>query len=305
MEEIKIRSLRDKQKNNLKNEDFFQSKVLDDLKLMPDGPKKKRKNIAAGMAKFMVSMIFVFVIGGLGGIWLDRIFIPTLLVKYPELSQYEYIKNVSERTTIVHETREVKISEEEAISDVIEKMSPAVVEVLEKNASGQEEMTGSGIILTSDGYIITPLQNIFARTGNANTVSQDTQIRLKNDKTYSARLVAQDANYSLAILKIDENNLSVIPYANAEDLKLGQKVIILNDTVGTDIISKFIDNYIMPNSTDSSFQKRIQISQKLAATSAGSAVIGVDGKLIGVEQGENIVIPLSEMKGFIEKSIAK
>lgn len=305
MEEIKIRSLRDKQKKNLNSEDFFQSKVFDDLKPMQDGPKKKRKNIAVGMAKLIVSMIFVFVIGGLGGIWLDRIFIPTLLVKYPELSQYEYLKNVSERTTVVHETQEVKISEEEAISDVIEKMSPAVVEVLEKNASGQAETTGSGIILTSDGYIITPLQNIFARTGNANTVSPDTQIRLKNGKTYSARLVAQDANYSLAMLKIDENNLSVIPYANAEDLKLGQKVIILNDTVGTDIISKFIDNYIMPNSTDSSFQKRIQISQKLAATSAGSAVMGVDGKLIGVEQGENIVIPLSEMKEFIDKSVAK
>jgi S1-C subfamily serine protease len=304
MEDIKIRSLRDRQKEKMqKTEDFFKGKIEPETVLAAPVPKKLR-NVAKKIAKFIVFAIFVFFIGGLGGIWLDRIFFPTLLVEYPQLNQYDYLKRVSERTTIVRETQEVKISQEEAISDTIDKVSPAVAEVLVKTVAGQFQETGSGIILTSDGYMITPLQNIFTKNGNSNVISKDIQIKLKDGRTYAAQVAAQNANYSLAILKISENNLSVIPYSSPEDLKLGQKLIIINSAVTTDIISRFVDDYKMPGSTDSALQKRIQIAQKLDASSTGSAVISVDGKLVGVEQGENIVIPISEIKDFIDKSVA-
>lgn len=301
MEQIKIRSLRDRQKEKLQEAEIFFQKKIDD-NIIPEVPAPaKSKNVAKSVAKFIVFTVFVFTIGGIGGVWLDRILLPTLLVKYPALSQFEYLKRMNERTTIVRETEDVKISQEEAISGTIEKVSLAVVEIQIKNAAGQFQRAGSGIVITSNGYVLTPLQNIYS--GNA--VSKDIQIKLKNDRTYTAQVSAQDTNYSLAILKVSADNLSVIPYASSEDLKLGQKLIIINDTVLTDIISRFLDSYQMPGSTDSALQKRIQITQKLDTASAGSAVIGVDGKLVGVEQGENIVIPISEIKSFIEKSTNK
>lgn len=305
MEEIKIRSLRDKQKEKLKKtEDFFQNKA--ESSSLPEIMKpKKWKKISKKILRLAFAGFSMFLIGGLGGIWLDRIFFPTLLVKYPQLGRYEYLKQMNERVTVVKETEEIRISQEQDISDTIEKVSPSIVEVWTKNQSGQFEKAGSGIILTSDGYVITPLQNIYAKSGANNIPVKELQIKLSSGKTYDAKVAVQNNNYSLAMLKIAENNLSVIPYSDPADLKLGQKMIIVNDAVTTDIISKFIDDYKMPSSTDSSLQKRIQIVQKLPDTAAGSAVINLEGRLVGVEQGENIVIPISEIKEFIDKSVKK
>jgi hypothetical protein len=61
----------------------------------------------------------------------------------------------------------------------------------------------------------------------------------------------------------------------------------------------------MPGSTDSSFQKRIQIVQNLGQTSSGAAVINVEGKLVGVAQEANLIIPLNEIKSYIEIGTTK
>lgn len=306
MAEITIRSLRDKQKEKLQQtEDFLHKKA--ELDVISPAEKRKKKNIAKMVAKFLIFTMFVFLIGGLGGIWWDRLVLPNLLVEYPQLNQYGFLKQVNERTTIVRETENVKISEEQAISDVIEKTRPTTVDVMAKNASGQFDKIGSGIILTSDGYIITPLKNIYANAAaqNKQVVNKEIQVKLTSGRTYDAKVIAQNSDYSQAILKIDENNLPVIPYANYDGLKLGQRLVILDDAISTDIISRLITDYKMPGSTNSSLQKRIQIVQSLNDNSAGVAIINLEGQLIGVEQGANIVIPISEVKEFIDKSVTK
>lgn len=300
MEDIKIRSLRESQKAKLeKAEDFFQKKI--DLNQVPRVEIKRRKHLPRRIAHLLLLTVFVFAVGGLGGVWIDRILLPTILVKYPELNQYEYLKRVNERTTIVHETQDITISQEEAAADAIEKAQPTVAQILTKNAEGSYAPIGTGIVLTSDGYLLTPLKNVLSGTDK----SAELEVKLPSGKTYAAEIKAQDSDYSLAILKIAENNLPVIPYANTQDLKLGQKLIIIDDAIQTDIVSKIITDYRMPNSTDSSFQKRIQIVQNLGTASTGAAVINLEGQLVGVGQEANLVIPLSEIKGFIEKSTAQ
>ncbi|MFA7169253.1 MAG: S1C family serine protease [Candidatus Paceibacterota bacterium] len=297
MEEIKIHSLRDRQKEKMeKAENFFQKKM--DMEEVPRIEIKRKKNTSRRIVKFFLLTVFVFFVGGMGGVWIDRILLPTVLVKYPELNQYEYLKRVNERTTIVRETQEINISQEDAASDAIEKTRPTVAEVFAKNDKDVYMKIGTGVILTSDGYLITPLKNIYTEED----VNEDLQIKLKNDQTYTAEIIAQDTNYNLAILKISENNLPVIPYADVEDLKLGQKLIIVDDAVVTDLISKMISDYVMPLSTDSGFQERIQIVQNLDVSFAGAPVINLEGKLVGVEQEANLIIPISEIKDFIEKS---
>jgi small nuclear ribonucleoprotein (snRNP)-like protein len=301
MEDIEIRSLRDKQKANLhlsENPAIRKQNTVDDKKILMQ-PKKKR--LAKKLSKMAIFLLSVFLIGGLGGVWLDRIFLPNLLVKYPDLNQYELLKRMNERTTIIRETEEVKISQEEGAAEAIARVRPSVTEVLAKNVKGQFAKIGTGVILTSDGYLITPLKNIYI----SETVNPEIQVKLKDGNTYEATVISQDTDYNLAILKIDQSNLSVIPYADTDNIRLGEKLIIIDDVIITDIVSKTIDNYIMPGSTDSSFQKRIQIVQNLGQISSGAAVINIEGKLVGVGQEANLIIPIGEIRDYIETGINK
>lgn len=302
MEDIKIRSLRDRQKEKLILSENLSGKKpeVPEAREIPASPNKK-KRVAKKLSRLIVFVVSVFLIGGLGGIWLDRILLPTLLTQYPALNQYEYLKRINERTTIIRETQDIKISQEEGVTQAIERVRPSVTEILAKGADGQFTKIGTGIILTSDGYLITPLKNIY--TGDI--INPEIQVKLKDGSTSAAEVISQNADYSLAILKIDKSNLSVIPYADSDSMKLGDKLILVNDAIVTDIISKTINDYIMPGSTDSSFQKRILIVQNLALTSSGAAVINVEGKLVGVGQEANLIIPISEIKSYIEKGITK
>ncbi len=298
MEEISIKTLRDKQRAKIQPA----AETPAPVSAPPAGPSEGapgRRTKPLVLARLLGAALFVFVLGGLGGVWLDRFFFPTLVVSYPELGRSEFLKQLSDRTTIVQQTQQITVSQEEAISDVIDKVGPAVMRISNRNAAGELEEVGSGIILTSDGYLITPLKNLY--TGAAQ--SKEVQAKLKNGKTYTAQLIATDSDYNLSILKIEENNLSVTPYAGAEELKLGQKLIVINDAVATDIISKLLDNYKPAGSTDSGLQRRIQLGQSLPGSFAGSAVINLEGKLVGVQQDGNIVIPLGEIKAFIDQSI--
>lgn len=310
MEDIKIRSLRDRQKEKLILSESSSEKK-------PEAPEdreipistNKKKRIARKLSKLVAFVVSVFLIGGLGGIWLDRILLPTLLTQYPALNQYEYLKRINERTTIIRETQDIKISQEEGVTQAIERVRPSVTEILAKGADGQFTKIGTGIILTSDGYLITPLKNIY--TGDI--INPEIQVRMKNGDVYTTRIISPDTNYNLAILKAEKrlsdqmsaSNLSVIPYADSDSMKLGDRLILVDDAIVTDIISKTIDNYIMPGSTDSKPQKRILIVQNLALTSSGAAVINVEGKLVGVGQEANLIIPIGEIKSYIEKGITK
>lgn len=310
MEEIQIKTLRDMQREKMqKTKDFFQNKTINKI---PEQEMKKSKGVIKKLIKISLLLFFVFTIGGVGGVYIDRIFIPNILIKYPELNQYDLLKKVNERTTIVRETQEIRITQEEGISGAIEKVQPTVTEIFLQNSKKEFEKVGSGIILTSDGYILTSLNNIYTKETAAEEESKTTttaqieiEVGLKNESRYEAEIISESSKFNLAILKISENNLPVIPYASSQDLKLGEKLIIIDSAVVTDIISKFIDDYVAKNSTDSAFQNRIKIVQSLETTFAGSAVINIKGELVGMAQGENLIIPLSEIEGFINDSIKK
>jgi len=301
MKEIKIKSLRDKQMEKIKKtENFLEKKNFDSANPTALAIVKNKKHMRK-LLNFAVFCVFVFLFGGLGGIWLDRIFIPNALIRYPELNQYDLLKRVNERTTIVREIEEINISQEEAISEAIERVLPTVTGVLAENAAGKFEKIGAGIILTSDGYIIAPYRDIYTLTG---TNAPKIKVELKNGEIHDARIVNRNTDYGLTILKIETGNLSVIPYTDSKDLRLGQKLIIIDDAIATDVISQFIEDHIAEDSTDSSFQSRIKIVQDLKESFAGAAVIDLEGKLVGVVEADDLIIPLSEFQNFIEESIA-
>ena len=307
MKNITIKSLRNKQKDKVETAEDFFKKPTDGIDEIIEEPyKPKRIKIVLRSIFFIV---FVLLVGGAGGILMDRIALPSLLVKYPELNHYEFLKRINERTVIIEKTEEIKISEDRAIPEAIKKVSPSVVEILEFSAGNNTPTyKGSGIILTSDGLIITSIENITIKKNDSeeeNAEANTIKVKLKTEKTYDTELVKIDLPTNLAIIKIEETDLPVIALSNSEDLELGEKVIIIDSSVVTDIISKFVDNYNptedIKESTD---QKRIRIINSLKSSFNGSPVINIKGEIIGISQSGNLFIPTNEITSFIETTMS-
>jgi len=324
MKNITIRSLRAKQKSDSKTAEKFFRKPKDESEDLSE--RKCSRSRFRKLINFIVLFIFVLVIGGAGGILIDRFAIPYLLVNYPRLNQYEFLKRINERTTIVEITKEVKISEDKAVVEAIKKILPSVIQIVEpiKNSDGKPNgefiRKGTGVILTNDGVIITSLENINI-TDKEEAVSKKNdsgvdavfgaksnfpKVKLNNGEIYSVKLIAENDLTGFAIIKIKEVNLPVLAFAAFENIELGEKVIALDDSVAVDIVSKFVDSSeTTENGAKKEIMKRIKIMNSLDKSFNGAPVVNLKGEIVGISQGGNLVVPMDEIMAFMNSAVNK
>jgi len=137
--------------------------------------------------------------------------------------------------------------------------------------------TGSGVIISSDGYIVTNNHVIANAT--------DLEITLNNRKKYKAELIGKDVENDIALLKIDADGLlPYIPFSNSDNLKVGEWVLAvgnpynLTSTVTAGIISaKGRD--LQGNSATDSF---IQTDAAVNPGNSGGALVNTRGELVGI-----------------------
>ncbi|GGH00362.1 serine protease [Polaribacter pacificus] len=137
--------------------------------------------------------------------------------------------------------------------------------------------TGSGVIITMDGYIVT---NNHVIDG-----ASDLEVTLNNQKKYKAKLIGTDADNDIALLKIDADiKLPYIPFANSDAIKVGEWVLAvgnpynLTSTVTAGIVSaKGRD--LQGNSNVDSF---IQTDAAVNPGNSGGALVNTRGELIGI-----------------------
>ncbi len=301
MKNITIKSLREKQKDKTEiTEDFFNKPKNKTTELEEEQYKPTKIKKATS---FIIFSVFVLVMGGIGGILIDRFALPYLFVKYPDLNQYEFLKPINERTTVVEVIKEVRISEEKAVVEAIKKARSSIVEIAEMSDEDNDPVyKNSGIILTNDGLIITSLKNV-------DNEEKSARVKLHNGETYPAELVYEDKFNELAIIKIDQANLPVVTFADSDNLELGERLIILNGSVVTDIVSKLIDDYVVSieNNGDedeeikSVVQKRIKIMDILDDSFDKAPAINLKGEIVGLSQTGDLVIPINEIEKFIDE----
>lgn len=153
------------------------------------------------------------------------------------------------------------------------------------NPYGNTQMlsaTGSGVIVSSDGYIVT----------NNHVVQEADKIELTlNDKrTYNATLVGSDLSTDLALLKIDAKDLPTIEYGNSDDVKIGEWVVAvgnpfnLTSTVTAGIVSAKARNIniLGKNSNESPIESFIQTDAAVNPGNSGGALVNTKGQLIGI-----------------------
>ncbi len=139
----------------------------------------------------------------------------------------------------------------------------------------KREGSGSGVIISSDGYIVT---NNHVVDG-----ADELTVTLNDNKEYSARIIGSDKNTDLALIKIDGKNLPTLPIGDSDKLKVGEWVLAvgnpfnLNSTVTAGIVSAKARS-LGANGIESF----IQTDAAINAGNSGGALVNTNGELVGI-----------------------
>lgn len=136
--------------------------------------------------------------------------------------------------------------------------------------------TGSGVIITQDGYIVT----------NNHVVenASELEVTLNNNKTYKAKLVGTDSKMDIALLKVDTSDK--LPYAtfgNSDDLKVGEWVLAVGNPYNlTSTVTAGIVSAKARNLSKDGLQSFIQTDAAVNPGNSGGALVNTKGQLIGI-----------------------
>ncbi|MBI1306688.1 MAG: Do family serine endopeptidase [Bacteroidetes bacterium] len=143
------------------------------------------------------------------------------------------------------------------------------------------EASGSGVIITNDGYIATNNHVI----ENANKI----EVILEDKRSYVAELVGRDPETDLALLKIEEKSLPFLSFGNSDELKVGEWVIAvgnpfnLTSTVTAGIVSAKGRNInLLRQNSEYAIENFIQTDAAVNPGNSGGALVNTRGELIGI-----------------------
>jgi Do/DeqQ family serine protease len=165
----------------------------------------------------------------------------------------------------------------------------------ERYRSIPQMASGSGAIISEDGYIVT---NNHVIDG-----ADDITVTLNNKKSFKAKLVASDPSTDLAVIKIEAKGLPFMLYGNSDDVKVGQWVLAvgypltLETTVTAGIISaKGRTLEINQRQSKTPVESFIQTDAAVNPGNSGGPLINTEGKLIGINSA--IASPTGAYAGY-------
>lgn len=139
----------------------------------------------------------------------------------------------------------------------------------------KKQATGSGVIISADGYIVT---NNHVVNG-----ADELTVTLEDNREFSARIIGTDPTTDLALIKVNGKDLPTLPIANSDNLKVGEWVIAvgnpygLNNTVTAGIVSAKARS-LYANGVESF----IQTDAAINPGNSGGALVNAQGELVGI-----------------------
>ena len=159
-------------------------------------------------------------------------------------------------------------------TQIYEKNARSIVSI--ESESRREYSTGTGIILTADGYIVT----------NAHVVAGAERVRVVffNNDMLDAALVGFDADEDLAVLKVEAQGLTPAEFGDSFELRCGDPVAAIGDPLGyrstiTDGIISALDREVRVDGTTMAL---IQTSAAINFGNSGGALINQYGQVVGI-----------------------
>ncbi len=202
--------------------------------------------------------------------------------------------------------------------DVASKVQPSIVGIqIEYSVtnlmfggySSNATASGSGIIISQDGYILTN-NHVVSSSSNSSyyTMSEAQKITVKlynNNETYEAKIVGSDSQTDLAIIKIDATDLIPAELGDSNSVKVGEFAMAIGNPLGLDSsVTCGIVSAINREVTDEDGNKYVAIQTDAAINSgnSGGALVNSEGKVIGINtlklsgngvEGIGFAIPIS------------
>lgn len=201
---------------------------------------------------------------------------------------------------------------EGSIAEVANRLAPAVVSILVEGRSSSVS-AGTGMIITSDGYILT----------NKHVVDGARSITIitdNNDTYENVKLVGTDPTNDVAILKVNAKDLPTVILGDSKTIIIGQQVIAIGNALGqyqntitSGIISglgRSLTAYSSDYSMSEELSDMIQTDAAINAGNSGGPLVNAAGEVIGINtavssEGSNLgfAIPISSVKGLIKSVI--
>lgn len=188
------------------------------------------------------------------------------------------------------------------------KVTPAVVHIrsvysggassfnaLEGYFRGPAQSSGSGVILTDDGFIVT----------NHHVIEDASEIEvvLSDNRSYFGKIVGKDPTTDLALIKIEASNLPYLVYGNSDNISTGEWVLAvgnpfdLNSTVTAGIVSAKARNIgILRDRNNLQIESFIQTDAAVNPGNSGGALVNLKGELVGINTA--IATPNGSYAGY-------
>ena len=178
--------------------------------------------------------------------------------------------------------------------------------------------TGSGIIISEDGYIVTNNHVISSESSSSFYVIEKAtgiKINLYNDtETYDATVIGTDAYTDLAVLKIEKTGLTPAVLGNSNDVKVGEFVMAVGNPLGMEysVTSGIVSAIDREVESDGSTYTAIQTDAAINSGNSGGALVNKNGEVIGINtlklagtgiEGIGFAIPISSTTSVINQLI--
>ncbi|MEJ8751951.1 trypsin-like peptidase domain-containing protein [Lagierella sp. ICN-221743] len=254
--------------------------------------------------------------------WL-RIIIITLLfsvlssmgtaVKVKEIVEAEYGRT-SQSSEGTKTTINVK-GDENVENAIAKKAIPSVVGITTVTQSNDifnmnkyVEGVGSGVIVSSDGYILTNSHVV----GNGR--AKEMNVVFSNGEKTPGKLIWQDESLDLAVIKVEKTGLPVMDIGDSDKVSVGDKAVAIGNPLGLDLQSTLTSGYIsglnrtINMENGSSMDGLIQTDAAINGGNSGGALLNSKGQLIGINtakasggEGIGFAIPINIAKSIVNE----
>ena len=273
------------------------------------GNKKRKKNNGF-KAVVATGLICSLIGGGIGGVVGANIAADNL--KSSLVSSTEDEEEGRGRLELVGNNQEIS-----PVVAIAEKVTPSVVGVKTfgtaytywgQRIPNQELGSGSGIIYSKDGYIITNYHVIEDATSVMITLSDGTE--------YDARIIGSDSSSDLAVLKVEAEKLPAADFGDSSALQIGELVVAIGNPLGyentvTDGIVSGLNRQLTDYIDSATL---IQTNATINSGNSGGALVNSRGEVVGINsaklvasnaEGMGFALSINEVKPIVEEIISK
>ncbi|XCF05534.1 trypsin-like peptidase domain-containing protein [Tamlana crocina] len=238
--------------------------------------------------KKILALVLVSALGGIFTLGAYKLFLeekqPVVVTAQTETPTFLPTSNIGNLNNIL-ESPDFSLAAENTVNAVVHVKNVTLSSgqfTLQDLFSGRQPQqraqmgTGSGVIINSDGYIITNNHVI----KNAHELS----VTLNNNKTYTAELIGADAKTDIALLKINaDEDLPYVTFADSDTVKVGEWVLAVGNPFNlTSTVTAGIVSAKSRDLSGTSSQSFIQTDAAVNPGNSGGALVNTNGELVGI-----------------------